>query len=99
VYFLIERSGKKPCFASFHPTPLSFAVDVSSGAAAPSPSFVTSDFHRVYRVNLDSRTFTVAMPRDECEEAVNVTIAIDVQFEQTAADYHFEPNGPCACPL
>lgn len=96
VYFRVEQSGKETCSAAFHPTPLSFSVDAASGAAAPPPSLVTSDFHRSYRVNLDTRTFSVGTPSGACER-VEVDIAIDLQFEQTSADYHYKPDGPCLC--
>jgi hypothetical protein len=98
VGYTVVQSGKPTCFASFHPTPIDFSLDSAKGEPAPAPPLVTADFHRTYRVSMH-RTVSVGLPHDVCLERVDVTLELEVQFEQTAADYQYNPNGPCACPV
>lgn len=73
---------------------LTITVETAVGGAAPYPMLVTDDFERTFRVEFDTATATPSTISGPCNFAVTTNVSL--QLAQTAADYAYNPNAPCA---
>lgn len=83
------------CKAKTDDVTVTVTVEEASGGKAAYPTLVTPDYKRVWRVDLDVATRpTVPVSGGGCP---TVSSKVSLRFEQTAADWKYDPHGPCIC--
>lgn len=75
-------------------------VEAAVGGVAPYPTLVTADYRRSYRIELETGLLgSSATATTGAGVCASVRTKVTVRFEETAADWRFDPNGPCPCDL
>lgn len=86
--------GCNLCKIGLEDTKATVTVEEATGGKAAYPKLVTSDYKRVFRVEVDTGVRSSSSAGGACP---TVATKLVVRFEQTAADWRYDPNGPCLC--
>lgn len=75
------------------PSTAMLTVSDAKGGAAPYPQAVTADMKRTFTIDFTMSAGSAADPR--CTRAVSLQATMS--FQTIAADWRYDPNGPCVC--